>query len=214
MDVKQLAERVFENVAAYLAKSLAPLADRIKALEERAPVAGDRGPKGDPGEPGERGDPGRDGKSVTLEDVAGLVELGVAKGLLDLERRATEVLQRAAERIPVPANGKDGRDGFGFEDFDVVFDGERGLTLRFERGDHVKEFKVALPIVIDRGVYREGETYARCDGATYGGSYWIAQKDAPEGRPGLSDDWRLAVKRGRDGKDGRDGIDKTSPVKL
>jgi hypothetical protein len=56
--------------------------------------------------------------------------------------------------------------------------------------------------------------YRKGDGVTWGGSFWIAQKDAPEGRPGLSDDWRLAVKKGRDGRDGRDGIDKTLAVKV
>ena len=58
-----------------------------------------------------------------------------------------------------------------------------------------------MPAVIDRGVYRDTEAYAKGDGVTWGGSYFIAQKQAPEGKPGESDSWRLAVKRGRDGKD-------------
>jgi len=55
--------------------------------------------------------------------------------------------------------------------------------------------------VLDQGVFRESEAYEKGDGVTFGGSFWIAQKDAPEGKPGTSADWRLAVKKGRDGKD-------------
>lgn len=62
--------------------------------------------------------------------------------------------------------------------------------------------EVAVPMVIDRGVYRADGEYKAGDGVTWGGSYWIAQKDAPEGKPGEpgSAGWRLAVKRGDKGQ--------------
>lgn len=67
----------------------------------------------------------------------------------------------------------------------------------------VVEKRVAVPAVIDRGVYRQGEKYLHGDAVTYGGSLWIGQKDAPPGKPGDHDSgWRLAVKKGRDAKDG------------
>ena len=62
---------------------------------------------------------------------------------------------------------------------------------------------LTLPVPLDRGVYLESKVYQRGDGVTFGGSWWIAQKDAPEGKPGTSPDWRLACKRGRDGADFR-----------
>lgn len=76
--------------------------------------------------------------------------------------------------------------------------------------------EVAVPMVIDRGVYRADGEYRAGDGVTWAGSYWIAKDDTPQGKPGEpgSDGWRLAVKRGRDGKDGRNGIDKTAPVRV
>jgi len=76
--------------------------------------------------------------------------------------------------------------------------------------------EVAVPMVIDRGVYRADGEYRAGDGVTWAGSYWIAKDDTPQGKPGEpgSDGWRLAVKRGRDGKDGRNGIDKTAPVRI
>lgn len=75
---------------------------------------------------------------------------------------------------------------------------------------------VSVPVVIDRGVFKVESEYKAGDGVTWGGSYWIAQKDAPEGKPGEpgSEGWRLAVKKGRDGKDGKNGIDKTAPVRV
>jgi hypothetical protein len=59
-------------------------------------------------------------------------------------------------------------------------------------------------VPIDRGVYREGTAYERGDSVTWGGSSFIAQR-ATTGKPEVSEDWRLSVKRGRDGKPGVPG---------
>src|SRR3546814_13018959 len=86
----------------------------------------------------------------------------------------------------------------------MTFDGERSVTLKFERGELSKSLEIILPTIIDRGIYRPESTYAKSDGVTFGGSFWIAQKDEP-GKPGDGDGWRLSVKRGSDGKDGEKG---------
>ena len=141
-----------------------------------------------------------DGKSITIEDIQPLFDKAFGSWALDFERRAQDLFQKAVDKIPKP---KDGLDGFGFDDLDVVFDGERGITLKFSHGERVKEFPFTLPIVIDRGVFKEGfADYAKGDGVTWGGSFFISQKDQPEGKPGISDDWRLSVKRGRQGESG------------
>jgi len=58
-----------------------------------------------------------------------------------------------------------------------------------------------VPLVIDRGVFRADGLYDKGDGVTFGGSFWIAQTETAA-RPGEGNtDWRLAVKKGRDGKD-------------
>jgi len=103
------------------------------------------------------------------------------------------------------SDGRDGVDGLGFEDFDMAYDGERTYTFQWRCGERVKTFKARGPFVIDRGVYRPGTPYERGDAVTHGGSLWIAQKDDPTGKPGESEDWRLAVKKGRDGRDGEKG---------
>jgi hypothetical protein len=141
---------------------------------------------------------GNDGKSVTLEEVRTYLDAELATWALGFERRAQDVLQRAIDRMPPP---KDGRDGFSLDDLQIDQRDERTVVLRFMRGDLVREREIRLGHPLDQGVFREGTAYRRGDGVTFGGSWWIAQKDAPEGKPGVSSDWRLAVKKGRDGKD-------------
>lgn len=142
----------------------------------------------------------KDGKDseVTAEDFLTLFEAEQAKALLDFERRLQDRLQKAIDRIEKP---KDGKDGVGFEDMEVLFDGERTVTMKFVRGEVVKEFPFTLPIPIDRGVWKSGESYARGDSVSFGGSIFIAQRDTGS-KPETDDSWRLSVKRGRDGKDG------------
>jgi integrin beta 3 len=75
-----------------------------------------------------------------------------------------------------------------------------GRTLRWAIGETVHEIKTA--IVLDAGVWKEGTAYVAGDGVTLGGSFFIAQADTTA-KPGKSDEWRLAVKRGTDGRDAR-----------
>ena len=207
----------------------------MPGLDGKDGLSGDRGEKGEKGYPGENGKDGKDGvagKSVTVEEVRQMFEGEFSKWALDFERRAQDVLQKTIDRIPAPkdgvnglhgkdgndgldgrngadglhgkdgAPGDNGKDGFGFDDLDVIQDGERGITLRFAHAEIVKDFSLKFPVLIDRGVYQQGGKYEKGDGVTYGGSFWIAQKDSPETKPGSGTDWRLAVKRGKDGKDG------------
>lgn len=90
----------------------------------------------------------------------------------------------------------DGRHGLGFDDMQAEWDGERTLTLRWVRGEQAEEKAIRLPVMIYRGVWREG-SYERGDTVTWGGSLWIAQEDTDE-KPETGKAWRLAAKRGRD----------------
>lgn len=139
---------------------------------------GEPGPKGDTGEPGIPGRDGRDG-------VPG------PEGQKGIDGKDGE-------------DGKDGKDGFSLTDLKAESDGERTVTLVFEDETLRKEIPITFPFVLDRGVYKAGETYAHGDGVTFGGSFFIAQTETKE-QPEKSKDWRLAVKRGRDGKDGSVG---------
>lgn len=92
----------------------------------------------------------------------------------------------------------------GIADLRIEQDGRQfTLVARTSSGEEVaKSVKVAA--LVDRGVFKMDEPYEAGDGVTWGGSFFIAQKDGPGGRPGEPgcDGWRLAVKRGRDGTKG------------
>lgn len=172
--------------------------DGRSGIDGKDGAPGLRGEKGDAGADGRDGAPGVDGKSVTIDDVTPLLEAKFASWALDVERRANDLFQRTAAAMPVP------QDGLSVEDFDIEHDGDGTVTFRFQRGALKKEFAIRLPRFKDQGVWREENTYRAGDGVSFGGSFWIAQRDAPEGKPDSGDGhWRLAVKKGRDGKDGK-----------
>jgi integrin beta 3 len=138
-------------------------------------VDGRDGQRGEKGDRGGDGQPGRDGKDG-------------APG-------------PRGEPGPI---GQKGDPGFGLDDFDLEVElGEDLRTLSFTLRSPLRTVtkSVEFPTVLDRGVYRSGMQAKQGDGVTFGGQFWIAQR-ATEGRPGETPDWRLAVKRGRDGKDG------------
>lgn len=202
MKLKDFAARLGEATRQMIEAAVQPL--RAKQAELEAAVKAI--PAGAPGARGEKGEPGKD---ADLEAVARMVDERVAR---ELERRLAEIPRAKDGRdgqpgAPGPAgrdgeDGKDGRDGFGLEDFDVALEG-RTLTVRFTRGELKVERQLRVPFPQDCGVYRPEAKYEKGDGVTFGGSYWLAQVDEPADKPGTSEQWRLAVKRGRDGKDAR-----------
>lgn len=210
------ASVTLDDVQPVIQAALDGFSSKAMALVEAIPKPKD-GRDGIDGKDGAPGKDGVDGKSITVDDVAPMLERKMAEWALDFERRAQETLQRAIDRMPVPqdgAPGKDGRDGIdgkdglGVEDFHWDLDVDAGeMVLVFERGDVRKEFRKPVPVMVDRGVFKAGEQYRQGNSVTWGGSSWIAQKHDPAGKPGESADWRLSVKKGRDGKDGAPGKD-------
>lgn len=198
------AEDIVKAVAEYIAAN-PPAAgkDGLDGADGKAGAPGVNGKDGPAGMDGKDGVPGRDG--INGKDGVGLAGAVQSKDghlVLTLTSGATVDVGLIAGRDgrdgEKGADGLNGRDGFGFDNLDLV-EGDEGIFLRFAQGDVTKDFP--LPIVFDRGVFREGERYLKGNGVTWGGSYWIAQKDAP-GKPDTPDSgWRLAVKKGQNGKD-------------
>lgn len=92
----------------------------------------------------------------------------------------------------------------GIADLRIEQDGRQfTLVAKTSSGEEVSR-SVKVAALVDRGVFKMDELYEAGDGVTWGGSFFIAQKDTPAGRPGEPgcDGWRLAVKRGRDGTKG------------
>jgi hypothetical protein len=92
-----------------------------------------------------------------------------------------------------------GADGFGFDDMSAE-DGERDFSIVFAKGERTERFTFEKGVILDRGVWREGD-YRKGDGVTWAGSFWIAQRSTSD-KPETSDAWRLSVKKGKDGKHG------------
>lgn len=180
-------EKIVDGLHDYMARALKPLGDRIAKLEAVKPERGEKGDKGDTGPSGQQGEAGRDGR----DGLPGVPGVQGEKGVDGINGRDG-------------IDGKDGVDGLGFDDLTVEHDGERRFTIKFQRGDRIKSFEFEIPTVIDRGFWKDGIQAKQGDGMTCGGSYWIAKQDTTE-KPGTSDHWRLAVKKGRDGSDGKDG---------
>lgn len=155
----------------------------------------------------------KDGTSVTLDDVKGLVESNMAVWALDFERRAQDILQRAIERVPTPRDGKDATE---LADFDLLVDEEaRTVTLTMGTTEGSKSITRKASWLLDRGVYSAGKAYDRGDAVSWGGNLWIAQVDGTKAMPAEAEpEWRLAVRKGRDGRNGIDRSAEGKPVKL
>lgn len=131
---------------------------------------------------------------ITLSDGA-TKALGRVVGRDGADIDMDAVHERIASEVKALPKPRDGVDGVGFDDMDLV-DVEGDLFLRFTRGDVVKDFY--LPVPTDRGVWAERE-FRKGAGVTWGGSFWLAQRDT-SAKPDTPDSgWRLSVKRGRDG---------------
>lgn len=191
------------------AEALAALGAEIKALAET--VAALPGPeKGDPGEPG----------VVDMAAVAALLEgmvaasvaglpvpqpgkdgVGLAEALRDAEGNLVLTLTNGETRNIGRIDGKDG-ETFALDDFDIIpLDDPRDFKFCFTRGEAMHSFELSLPGVVDQGVWKDGGEYRKGDGVSWGGQFWIAERDLPA-KPDTADcGWRIAVKKGRDGKD-------------
>jgi integrin beta 3 len=183
----------FEGLGVCLAMCHRALAE-VRALARMPGPPGDTGPEGKRGLQGERGEKGERGEAGKLGAMgpAGIDGKNGERGQKGEPGRnaadLTYLQDYAAEQV--------GR-AFKTATFTTP---DGGRTLRWAVGDIVHEIKTA--IVLDAGVWKEGATYVAGDGVTLGGSFFIAQAGT-SAKPGKSDDWRLAVKRGSDGRDWR-----------
>jgi Collagen triple helix repeat (20 copies) len=189
---------LFDGLATCLAVAQRALAE-VRALARLPGPEGKRGAKGDTGEKGERGESGKIGPAgpAGLDGAAG--ERG-QKG--EAGRNATDLLllrEYIDEQVAMVLKTA------------KVTTTDGGRTLLVSIAGIVHEVKTA--VVLDAGVWTE-RAYAAGDGVTLGGSFFIAQADTAA-KPGKSDDWRLAVKRGNDGRDYRpDDKPPPGPIRL
>lgn len=230
-EIAALAQGVVPFVRECVIEALAPFSARIAELEARPILKGETGPPGPqglPGAPGEVGPRGQDGPPGERGPQGEIGPAGLrgetgaegprgqdgpqglpgAQGLLGMQGLPGEKGDR----------GNDGRDAadvaliryYIFELIETtvrdklqgatITSADGGRTLRAALFGSVHEIKTA--VVLDAGVWIAERTYVAGDAVSHGGSLFIAQQETGE-KPGKSDHWRLAVKRGNDGRDYR-----------
>lgn len=144
----------------------------------------------------------REGALVATMDDGRMKNLGAVVGRDGVDVDMAAVKQAILDEVKAIPRPKDGADGFSLKHFDAtLMDDGRTVLLSFEDGERSYKVELGFPIVLDRGVFKEDGSYSKGDGVTWGGCFWIAQMDNPEGKPDSGKGWRLAVKKGRDGKD-------------
>jgi hypothetical protein len=204
MDFDAYASDMLKAVRGFVDRALAPVLDRLKMLEARpdpAPVLElvralvDR--------PVPAPERGRDALEIQIGD--GLDEtrsypagafVAAGGGLLRAARPTDPVGidgdLRAAGWVPIVV---------GLRSIETALeDGGRVLVTRIRSTIGAEEIRHTTAIPVERGVHRDGKAYAHGDVVEWAGDAWIATKDAPEGKPDVSGDWRRLVRRGREGK--------------
>jgi hypothetical protein len=199
------------------------LTDGTSAVVEM-PV-GPQGEKGIDGAPGLRGEKGDAPSMADIEAVVmkflpdmlhKAIEAAMQKSMPDVINKAAALVPPGRDGLPgAPGrpgvrgedgiDGKDGihgRDGVSIDGLRVEHVGGRKQKLIASKSDGSEQEVpfVMEGMLLDCGIHKTGDAYQLGDVVTRGGSYWVA-KVATRGTPGESPDWRLVVKRGRDGKD-------------
>ena len=176
---------------------------------------GTDGQDGQDGQPGERGDPGRDA-----------LEIDVVKGISNERSYARGTWASfdgslwVATRQTIPLAEKSSDNGWrcvvaGLGGMDVVFDFEaRSLQFACKIGDKTIAKAIEIPILLDRGVYKESIEYRGGDVVSHDGSAWVVRGEPTRELPGTSKAWRLIARRGRDGRDAERAARVDSPVRL
>lgn len=192
--------------------------DDVQRMVSQAVAALPPPTNGRDGADGRDGANGRDGVGERgVDGIDGRDGVGVAGALIDRDGVLNLTLTNGDVKALGRVEGRDGADGergeagFSLDDFDVSLkDDGRTLELSFVHGDTAFVRELALPTMIYRGAYADGQNYEKGDTVTWAGSLWHCNGGESQGewtgatteKPGDgSKSWTLAAKRGRDGKD-------------
>jgi Collagen triple helix repeat (20 copies) len=228
--IAALAKGMAPVVRELINDAVTPLAARLAALEARPVEKGDTGPPGERGSDGLQGERGLPGPEGPIGPEGDPGEPGPQGPVGPIGREGpTGPKGDCGDCGPQGGHGppgdkgergEPGRDGRDAADLALlrnyiveqvgaeiasIFEKasftspDCGRTLTAALGGVSHEIKTGIPL--DAGVWTE-RAYVAGDTVSHGGALFIAQV-ATMAKPGKSDDWRLAVKRGNDGKDYR-----------
>ncbi len=180
-----------------------------KAVLAIPPIPGEKGEKGKDGTDGIAGEPGRDALDITvLEsiDEAKIYPRGtfaLYKGGMIRAFRKTDPITESLDA----AGWKTCCNGLAEESYEIIDDGRLvRRTASYTNGQKsVTELKTAA--MIYREIWSPDKDYDRGDSVTRSGQVYVCKKSGTKQVPGApgADEWRLAIKAGRDGKPGEPG---------
>ena len=166
-------DRFVEGVRLYTARAVAPLADRIKALEAANAAA----------------------QAAVGPQVQAAIDARMSGAInLAFEANAENFAARAALLMAGTSTLR-GKDGLSVDDFDLALDDD-GRTVRVILRTAEREVvrTLTLPTIVDRGVHKFGQAYAQGDAVTYGRALWIARQATTEAPADRGGHWRLVLK--------------------
>lgn len=177
----------------------------VKAIP--MPADGKDGKDGNDGKNGDKGDAGEKGADG----------LGVADLLIDREGNLVATMTDGRMKslgVIVGKdgnNGVDGKDGIGFDAFDIEYIEEtHEIAIKASAAGRTKELRYPAGGIRPAGYWREGTKAKAGEAWVQGGSLWIAMK-ATETKPATGDAWIIAARAGKDGERGQKGADAEPP---
>jgi len=231
--IGRVVARVVQPIVVHLTARLDGLDARLNALPQ-APAGppGPVGPRGDAGigHPGTDGKDGRDGRdglsgkdgrdgrdAFEIEILPTIApDKSYARGTLAAQNgglwrafRQTELAGELAHATAIETCGWEIIvDGLHRFEIRQATDNERTLVVEcLQASGKMHQLRLQLPVMIYRDIWTEDRSYDRGDVVTYSHSSWHSMTDGNQARPGMTDDWRLMVRQGRNGKDGVNGKD-------
>lgn len=198
--VKEQSSAVRESLLGVVAEQINRMHEAVEAVKNIAPPQFDK-PKD--------GEPGRDA-----------LDLDVMLSIDEERRYRRGCYATHKGGLWKTIRTSEGMDGWecivdGVDAVEIEMSGDREITIktRMSSGREVSK-SFSVPVVLDRGVFKDGTAYKAGDGVTWAGSFWIAQRDTSE-KPDMADSgFRLAVKRGRDGKEAMPIKPKAATMKI
>lgn len=193
--VLSATQRFIDVVKRQMDEIRATLTEMRSAFTDIQTRAAQAGPMGERGLPGERGEIGPAGPQGEPGPAGPPGERG-ERGEMGLAGRDGAI----GPAGPQGERGERGADGIATRaELDAIIEqrvaaGLAVLEARFA------DIQVRTLADVYREVWRAGEVYQRGEVATWEGSPWLAMAQTTA-KPGTSPDWKLFVKRGRDGRD-------------
>lgn len=164
-----------------------------------------------PGPPGEKGEKGADGIGVAgaMIDREGALQLTLANG--EVKNLGIVVGKDGI----TPEAPKDGKDGIGFESFEMEYIAEsHEVLVKASAAGRVKELRYPAGGIRPAGYWREGAKAKSGEAWVHDGSMYIALKDTSEIPTTRSDCWIIGARRGKDGDNVIRQVKPAGPIAL